>query len=86
MVYLAGPPAASNVYYVRSSDGGRTFTSQIRVNSQEGSAIAIGTVRGAQIAVGRNGRMHVACNGSYVALPKPPLATRPDRGPDSAAT
>ena len=74
MVYLAGDPGSANVYYVRSTDEGRTFTQPIRVNSQEGSAIATGTVRGAQIAIGRGGRVHVAWNGSDIALPKPPVA------------
>lgn len=73
LVYLAGDPAAANVFYVRSSDGGRTFSRAVRVNSQDGSAIATGTIRGAQIAVGRNGRVHVAWNGSSQALPKAPL-------------
>ena len=74
VVYLAGEPGAANVYYVRSTDEGRTFTQPIRVNSQDGSAIATGTVRGAQIAVGRGGRVHIAWNGSDIALPKPPIA------------
>jgi hypothetical protein len=73
MVYLAGDPGAANVYYVRSSDGGRTFSRAVRVNSQDGSAIATGTIRGAQIALGRNGRVHVAWNGSENALPRPPV-------------
>jgi hypothetical protein len=72
MVYLAGEPGSANVFYVRSTDEGRTFTSPVRVNSQAGSAIATGTIRGAQIAIGRNGRVHVAWNGSDKALPKPP--------------
>ena len=74
MVYLAGEPGAADVFYVRSSDGGRTFSRAVRVNSQDGCAIATGTIRGAQIAVGRNGRVHVAWNGSDRALPKPPVS------------
>jgi hypothetical protein len=72
MVYLAGEPGASNVFYVRSSDGGHTFSRPVRVNSQDGSAIAMGTIRGAQIAVGRDSRVHVVWNGSNTAEPKPP--------------
>ncbi len=74
MVYLTGQPGASNVFYVRSTDGGRTFSRPVRVNSQDGSAVAAGTIRGAQIAVGRNGRVHIAWNGSFTAEPKPPVA------------
>lgn len=73
LVYLTGEPAGANVFYVRSSDDGRTFSKPVRVNSLDGSAIATGTIRGAQIAIGRNGRVHVAWNGSDKAQPKPPL-------------
>ena len=73
MVYLsAEPAAAANVFYVRSRDGGMTFSAPVRVNSQEGSAIATGTIRGAHIAVGPDGRVHVAWNGSDRALPRAP--------------
>jgi hypothetical protein len=44
----------------------------MRVNSQPGSAIAAGTIRGAQIALGKAGRVHVAWNGSGRAIPKGP--------------
>jgi hypothetical protein len=64
IVYLTGEPGAADVFYVRSDDGGRTFSPAIRVNSVGGSAVAAGTIRGAQIAVGRNGSVHVAWNGS----------------------
>ena len=79
MVYLAGEPGASDVFYVRSLDGGKTFAPAVRVNSQKGSAIAAGTIRGAQIAVGRNGAVHVAWNGSGKALPGPPVNPRTRR-------
>jgi hypothetical protein len=64
IVYLTGEPGAADVFYVRSDDGGRTFSPPIQVNSVAGSAVAAGTIRGAQIAVGRNGSVHVAWNGS----------------------
>ena len=73
MVYLVGEPGAADVFYVRSSDSGKTFSRAVRVNSQDGCAIATGTIRGAQVTVGRSGRVHVAWNGSDKALPKPPV-------------
>lgn len=79
MVYLAGDPAAADVFYLRSSDWGRTFSPAVRVNSQPGSAIATGTIRGAHVAVGRNGRVHVAWNGSSKALPQPPADPKTGR-------
>jgi len=68
LIYLAGDPAASDVFYVRRAPG-KDFSTAVRVNSQPGSAIAIGTIRGAQIALGKNGRVHVAWNGSNQAMP-----------------
>jgi hypothetical protein len=70
LVYFTGTPAAGDLFYVSSADGGRTFSGPIRVNSQPGSAVATGTIRGAQIAAGPDGRVHVAWNGSDVALPR----------------
>ena len=42
------------------------------MNSQEGSAVAIGSIRGAQLAIGKGNRVHVAWNGSSQAEPKGP--------------
>ena len=64
MVYFLGAPGNGDLYYARSSKGG-TFSTPIRVNSRLGSAIATGNVRGARLAAGRNGRVHVAWNGTY---------------------
>jgi hypothetical protein len=65
-----GDPKAGDLFYRRSDDAGKTFGTPVRVNSQEGSAIALGTIRGGQIAVGRGGRVHVAWNGSQTAEPR----------------
>ncbi len=73
LIYLAGEPSRADVYYVRSSDGGATFSAPLRVNSQPGSAIAAGTIRGAEVALGRAGRVHVAWNGTSGSLPRGPL-------------
>lgn len=72
LVYLAGEPSAANVFYAQSRDGGTTLSPPRRVNTEEGSAIATGTIRGAQIALGRNGLVHVAWNGSERARQKGP--------------
>jgi len=78
LIYYKGDPFHGDLYYVRSGDEGATFSSPIRVNSQEGSAIAAGTIRGGQIAIGRKGLVHVAWNGSGVAQPAAPV--NPDSG------
>ena len=64
VVYFTGKPAGGDLYYVRlNADGGRT-SKPVRVNSTPGSALATGSVRGAQLSLGRNGRIHVAWHGS----------------------
>lgn len=70
LIYFRGPPASGDVYYVRSRDGGETFGPPLRVNHQKGSAVAVGNIRGPQVAVGKNGRVHVAWNGSGKARPR----------------
>jgi hypothetical protein len=71
LVYLAGDPKACDVMYVRRPPGQTNFSSPLRVNSQPGSAIAMGTVRGAQLSLGRNRRVHVVWNGSERASTGP---------------
>src|SRR5215467_10540125 len=45
LVYLKGDPAGCDVFYVKRPKDQRVFTQPIRVNSEPGSAIAVGTVR-----------------------------------------
>ena len=73
MIYFSGDPKSGNLFYVRSSASGDAFSRPLRVNSREGSVIAMGTIRGGQIALGGNGRIHVAWNGSNTALPPGPI-------------
>jgi hypothetical protein len=72
LLYFKGEPAAGDLFYVRRDPGKTEFSAPIRVNSQKGSAIAIGTSRGGQLGVGKNGRVHVAWNGSARARPRGP--------------
>jgi hypothetical protein len=64
LLYFTGAPAGGDLYYVRSADDGATFSKPIRVNTDAGSAIASGSIRGGQLALGVDGRPHVAWNGS----------------------
>ncbi len=64
MIYYQGDPRHGDIFYVRSSDEGGTFSRPLRVNSVQGSAIAIGNIRGAHLAIGKGGRVHIAWNGS----------------------
>src|SRR5260370_28156710 len=70
LIYFSGDASAGDIFYASSVDGGASFSKPMRVNSHAGSAIAVGNIRGAHIALGRNGRVQVAWNGSKDAEPK----------------
>ena len=63
LIYYKGEAGGGDIFYVKHDAAGREFSKPIPVNSQRGSAIAAGSIRGAQLAVGRNGRVHVAWDG-----------------------
>ena len=63
LLYFVGDPAAGDLYYSQSqppaSGQADSWSAPVRINSQSGSAMAIGTVRGGHIGLGA-GRIHVA--------------------------
>lgn len=77
LLYFTGEAKGGNLQYARREPGQVRFSAPIKVNSQPGSAIATGTIRGGQLALGRNGRVHVAWNGSGQAAPKNTLGGTP---------
>src|SRR5438477_618921 len=77
MTCFTGDAAAGNIEYVREAPGAKGFSAPIRVNSQPASAVAIGTVRGPQMALGRNGRIYVVWFGSAAAQPRGPKGATP---------
>jgi hypothetical protein len=77
LIFYRGEPSAGDLFYVRLRPSEDLFTPPVRVNSQPGSAIAVGTIRGGQIALGKGGRVHVAWNGSNDARPKNPFGANP---------
>jgi len=77
LVYFKGSPDAGDIFYVRKPPSTTAFSRPIRVNSVPGSVIAIGSVRGAQLAVGKNGIVHVAWLGSDKAEPRGPANSMP---------
>ena len=63
LIYYTGDPNAGDVYYIHKPLSKNVpFSEPLRVNSDPGTAIATGTIRGAQLAVGPNGRVHVVWN------------------------
>src|SRR5262249_13223052 len=77
LIFFKGEPAGGDLMYARLQPGVERFSIAVRVNSQTGSAIAIVTIRGGQIALGRGGRVHVAWNGSNGARPSNPFGGSP---------
>lgn len=62
LVYFKGDPRAGDLFYVPKDAGAADFSQPLRVNQSPTNAIAVGTIRGAQIALGRNSRLHVVWN------------------------
>jgi hypothetical protein len=88
MIYFKGEEGTGDVFYVKSRDYGQTFSKPLKVNQTPNSAMATGNIRGAHIAVGRNGRVHVSWNGvepagripmHYARLNDAGTAFEPDR-------
>jgi len=64
LIYLKGDPKACDVRYTKRAKGARDWSAPVSVNSEPKSAVAMGTIRGAQLAVGKAGAVHVAWNGA----------------------
>lgn len=77
LIYLKGEDGNSDIFYLTSTDNGKTWSKPLRVNSQPGAAIATGTVRGAHLAIGKGNRPHIAWMGSSSATPKAPNDSTP---------
>ncbi len=77
LIYYQGDPQNGDLFYVRSADLGASFTSPLRVNSRAASAMAVGNIRGAHLALGKNGRVHVGWMGSNKAEPRGPSNAAP---------
>src|SRR6266567_406002 len=63
LICFKGDPKAGDIFYVRRETGQNEFSKPLPVNTQLHTAMALGTIRGAQLAVGKNGRVHVAWDG-----------------------
>lgn len=70
LIYFLGDPAAGDLFYVRREADEQEFSEPLRVNSHPKSAVAMGTIRGGQLAVGKEDRVHVVWNGSKEAQPR----------------
>ncbi len=98
LIYLKGDPQKADVLYIKSLDGGRTFSKPLRVSEPNKGAMAVGTVRGPHIALGLKGRIHVAwmespdtmlytrLNDSGTAFEKPRNVLRNAKGLDGGGS
>jgi hypothetical protein len=77
LVYMNGKPAASDIWYVRREPGAKDFSKALRVNRVTGSAMVAGNIRGARVALGGQGSLHVVWNGSGQARPVGPKGETP---------
>ena len=63
LVYLKGPPGGCEVRYATKKAGDSGWSTPVTVNSTPHTAVAMGTIRGAQLALGKNNAVHVVWNG-----------------------
>ena len=78
LIYYTGAPTAGDIFYVHKPlSKNVAFSEPLRVNSKPKTAIAIGTIRGAQLALGSPGQLHVVWNavGSKASDGTPRLST-----------
>ena len=59
VVYFEGDPRAGDLRYVTRAPGAPAWSDPWRVNSRPGTVVGIGPIDGGQIALGRDGRLHV---------------------------
>ena len=64
LVYLSGEPAAADLWYRVSRDGGESFSEALRVNAREKSADFGESVQGPSLSVGEDGLAHVLWRGA----------------------
>ena len=67
LAWLQGDPKGADVYYQALPAGVTNGSAPIRVNSTTDTGIAVGTVRGVTVALGRKSAVHIVWNGSSAA-------------------
>ena len=67
VIYFQGEPAGGDLFYTRRLPEASTWSAPLRVNRRPATAVAVGTIRGGQLALGKNGRLHVVWNGRQKA-------------------
>ncbi len=79
LVYLRGEPRGCDVRHAVKKPGASAWSTPRTINSTPHSAIAAGTIRGAQVAIGRDDSLHIVWNGvgdHKQQIPSPLFYTR----------
>jgi len=64
LLYYKGEADGGDVFYVQRKSGETNFSKPLQgKQTKPGSVTAMGTIRGAQLAVGKNARVHVVWDG-----------------------
>ena len=63
LLYFKGEAMGGDLYYATQGDGDKSFSPALKVNTQPASVIVAGTMRGPQMALGRDGRPHIVWMG-----------------------
>ncbi|HEY1169727.1 MAG TPA: sialidase family protein [Verrucomicrobiae bacterium] len=71
VVYLKGEGQGQDIEYMYRKAGEAKFSPAVQVNSIAASAVATGTIRGAQVAVSKDGTVHVLWNGTMASAQVP---------------
>jgi hypothetical protein len=89
LIYFKGDAKGGDIFYVHQEPGQEAFSKPIQVNSEPGSVAIVGTIRGPQLALGKNNRIHVVWNGRqpilYTRLNDAGTAFEPERTLKSSA-
>jgi hypothetical protein len=64
LIFFKGDSYKGDLFYATAGPGRDGFGQPVRINSQGGTAIAVGSIRGGQLALGKANRIHVAWNGN----------------------
>jgi hypothetical protein len=63
LIYFKGDPKVGDIFYAHREPGQPDFSKPIQVNTQPHTATAMGTIRGGQLAAGKNHRIHIVWDG-----------------------
>ena len=72
LIYYVGEASSGDLFYVTREKKSSSWSTPIRVNSTPEAAVAGGTIRGAQMSLGVENRVHVSWFGSAKVSPEPP--------------